>query len=126
MRFETCRTRQKPNESINLKRVHFVALCCVIIYRVSCSLESGNRGTFVYRVTWLRSGRQGSVDRFPAETVAFCVFEASTPTIKPMHPSLQWVAVAVLPGAKQLGREAQGYRERIWVPVGGGKRKRSR
>ena len=29
MRLETCRRRQKPNESINLNSVHFVGLCCI-------------------------------------------------------------------------------------------------
>ena len=31
MRFETCRRRQKSNYSVNLKSVHFVGFCCIIV-----------------------------------------------------------------------------------------------
>ena len=47
------------------------------------------------------------MDRFPAETIAFRVFEASTPTMNPTHLSLQWLPVALSSGAKRQGREAQ-------------------
>jgi len=54
MRFETCMRRQKSNEGINLKRVHFVGLC------------------WFMSVELLGSGLddQGIVDRFPAELFA--------------------------------------------------------
>lgn len=60
---------------------------------------------------------QGIVDRFPAETIAVRVFEASTPILNPTHLSVQWVPVAVASGTKRQGREAQSQRGRIWVPV---------
>jgi hypothetical protein len=63
---------------------------------------------------------QGIVDRFPAETIAFRFVEASTPTMKPTHPSFHWDTVALSSGAKRLGREAQSQRELICVPGGGG------
>jgi hypothetical protein len=55
---------------------------------------------------WLRTGRPRSRDSIPGRGNIFLYYMTFRPALRSIQPPVQWVPVAVSPGIKQQGREA--------------------